>query len=203
MKFYTAPIAPNPLRVEYFMKEKNIYDKFEIINVELVEETKSNTHLNRNPLGQLPVLELDDGRFLSESRAICTYLEGIFPNPNLMGNDATERAFIEMSDRQMEFGVFYPLAQWVRHHHIGLSKLETVQIHEWGNINETRAKRAMGMVDISLGRNEFVAGENFTIADITLFCAINFARVMKYRAWEEFENIAKWRNKILERPSFK
>lgn len=203
MKFYTAPIAPNPLRVEFFMKEKGIYENFEIINVELAEESKSLEHLNRNRLGQVPVLELDDGRFLSESRAICTFLEGMCPNPNLMGNDYTECAFIEMADRQIEFGVFYPLTHWVRHIHPGLAKLENPQLFEWGNVNEARAKRALGMVDIMLGRHEYVAGDNFSIADITLYCAINFARVMKFRAWDEFENIANWRNKILERPAFK
>lgn len=203
MKFYTAPIAPNPLRVEIFMKEKNIYDNFEIINVELAQESKSEEHLSRNFMGLVPVLGLDDGRYLSESRAICTFLEGMYPEPNLMGKDYTERAFIEMADRQAEFGILFPIAQWVRHIHPGLANLEKPQVQEWGKVNEIRTKRAVGMADILLGRHEFLAGNDFTIADITLFCALNFARVVKYKAWEEFENIAKWRSKLLERPAFK
>lgn len=203
MKFYKAPIAPNPLRVEIFMKEKNIIDKFEFVDVELAEESKSDEHLKRNFLGQVPVLELDDGRFLSESRAICTFLEGLYPEPNLMGKDFDELAFVEMADRQIEHGIVYPIYHWVRHIHPGLGKLEKPQIEEWGHVNEARAKRAIGTFDIILANREFAAGDRFTIADITLYCGLNFARVVKFKAWEEFENIAKWRDKIIERPAFK
>jgi glutathione S-transferase len=203
MRFYTAPIAPNPLRVEIFMKEKQIQNQFEFINVELSQESKSSEHLKRNRLGQVPVLELDDGRFLSESRAICTYLEGLFPEPNLMGINFDDKAFIEMHDRQVEHGILYPIYHWVRHTHPGLAKLEGTQISEWAQINENRAKRAIGLIDIILANQEYVAGDNFTIADISLYCGINFARIVKFKAWEEFENIAKWREKLLQRESFK
>lgn len=203
MKLYVAKIAPNPLRVEYFLKEKGIYEDFEIIDVELANETKGDEHLKRNRLGQVPVLELNDGRFLSESRAICTFIEGIAPEHNLMGVDFEERAFIEMHDRQIEHGVLYPIFHWIRHIHPGLANLEKPQIEEWGRVNEVRTKKALGMVDVMLSKQEYVSGERFTIADITLFCGINFLRVVKYRAWEEFENINVWRDKILARPAFK
>lgn len=202
MKLYVAKIAPNPLRVEYFLKEKGIYQDFEIIDVELANETKGDEHLKRNRLGQVPVLELNDGRFLSESRAICTFIEGIAPDHNLMGVDFEERAFIEMHDRQIEHGVLYPIFHWIRHIHPGLANLEKPQIEEWGRVNESRTKKALGMVDVLLAKQEYVAGDRFTIADITLFCGINFLRVVKYKAWEEFENINIWRNKILTRPAF-
>ncbi len=202
MKLYVAKIAPNPLRVEYFLKEKGIYQDFEIIDVELANETKGDEHLKRNRLGQVPVLELNDGRFLSESRAICTFIEGIAPDHNLMGVDFEERAFIEMHDRQVEHGVLYPIFHWIRHIHPGLANLEKPQIEEWGRVNEARTKKALGMVDVLLAKQEYVAGDRFTIADITLFCGINFLRVVKYKAWEEFENINVWRNKILARPAF-
>ncbi len=203
MKFYKAPIAPNPLRVEIFMREKAIYDNFEHIDVELAQETKTDEHLSRNHLGQVPVLELDDGRFLAESRAICTYLEGLYPEPNLMGKDFEERAFIEMADRQIEHGILYPIYHWIRHIHPGLAKLEKPQVEEWGHVNEGRAKRAIGTFDIILANREYCAGDRFTIADITLYCGLNFARIVRYKAWEEFENIAKWHIKMLERGTFK
>lgn len=202
MKLYVAKIAPNPLRVEYFLKEKGIYQDFEIIDVELANETKGDEHLKRNRLGQVPVLELNDGRFLSESRAICAFIEGIAPDHNLMGVDFEERAFIEMHDRQIEHGVLYPIFHWIRHIHPGLANLEKPQIEEWGRVNESRTKKALGMVDVLLAKQEYVAGDRFTIADITLFCGINFLRVVKYKAWEDFENINIWRNKILARPAF-
>ena len=202
MKLYTSRFAPNGMRVEYFLKEKNIFDQFEIVQVELATEAKSETHLSRNSFGQVPVLELDDGRFLSESRAICSYIESQFQEPNLMGKDAVERAFIEMYDRQIEISLFFPIANWIRHSHIGLLNLENPQVPDWAASAQNKARKAVALIDAQLAKMPFVAGENYTIADITLYCALDFARLAKFRAWTEFENINKWRDHLLERPAF-
>ncbi len=203
MKLYSAKYAPNPLRVEVFLKEKGIFDQIEIIEVELAEEAKGQEHLTRNLLGQVPVLELDDGRFLSESRAICAYLEGLYPEPNLLGNGFEEAAFIEMYDRQIEHGLLYNVMQWVRHTHPGLAKLEKPQVAEWGASCEAKARRAAGIFDTGLAINQYAAGDRFTIADITLFSGLNFGRLVKFKAWEEYENIGRWYNELMERPAFK
>lgn len=202
MKLYTARFAPNPLRVEYFLKEKGIFDQVEKIEVELAEESKTPMHLSRNGLGQVPVLELDDGQFLSESRAICTYLEGQYPTPNLMGHDVTERAFIEMTDRQIELSLFFPIANWIRHSHPGLVNLEKPQVADWANSCALKAKKAAAYIDAQLSQKTYIGGDNFTISDITLYCAFDFARLAKYRAWDEHKNIARWRDLVLTRPAF-
>lgn len=202
MKLYTAKLAPNPLRVEIFLKEKGIFDTIEKIELELSSEAKSAEHRARNKLGLVPVLELDEGIFLSESRAICSYLEAIHPDPNLMGANALERAQIEMHDRQTELTYLFPLAGWVRHCHPGLAMLEKPQLPEWGNVCEARTRKMAKFIDRELSQRPYVAGDRFTIADITLYSAINFGRIVKFKPWDEFENINRWRENLLKRPSF-
>ena len=132
MKLYTAVRTPNPRRVEMFMAEKGI-TTIERIPVDLNNhEHKTPGFLACNPLGTVPVLELDDGRYLAESRAICTYLEALYPEPNLMGVDGQERAFIEMLDRQLEFYLFARIGNCVRHTHPGLAVLEQPQFPDFG-----------------------------------------------------------------------
>ena len=127
MKLHTSARAPNPRRVAMFMAEKNI------TNIELVlldlnnQQHHSAEFLAKSPLAKIPVLELDDGRMLGESRAICSYLEGLVPEPNLMGANFDERAFIEMSDRRVEFYLLGTIANWIRHSHPGLAPLEQPQ----------------------------------------------------------------------------
>src|SRR3990167_8155501 len=98
MKLYTAHRAPSPRRVLMFLVEKNI-SGLEMVHVDLNQgEHRTDDYLRKNPLAKVPALELDDGRVLTETRAICTYLEGLYPEPNLMGTNFDERAFIEMAD---------------------------------------------------------------------------------------------------------
>ena len=123
MKLYTSPRAPNPRRVMMFMAEKAITD-IALVTVDInAQAHKADAFRAINPLTTVPVLELDDGRVLSESRAICSWLEGRFPDVNLMGVDADERAFIEMADRRAEWYLLVPIAQVIRHTHPGLAPL--------------------------------------------------------------------------------
>ena len=202
MKLYTAKLAPNPRRVHLFLAEKGLYDSIERIELDLATQTKVPDHLGRNPLGLVPVLELDDGRFLTESRAICSYIEAIHPEPNLMGLIPEERAFIEMFDRRIEFGVLYPLANWVRHSHPGLAVLENPQIAQVADVASEKARDAMVWLDEDLSQRDYVAGNRFTIADITTFCALEFARLVKFKPWETYPNIARWRYQVKARPAF-
>ena len=203
MKLHIAPRAPNPRRVQMFIAEKGI-DGIETVDLNLVtNEHKSDAFRAKSPLATVPALELDDGRVLTESRAICTYLEGLAPEPNLMGVDATERAFIEMADRRIEFHLLGTSANCIRHPHPGLALLEQPQFPDFGAAQGQKMRGTARWLDGELARQPFVAGERFTIADITAFCALEFARgLMKFKPGEEgMAYLQAWRDRIAERAS--
>lgn len=202
MKLYTAPRAPNPRRVEMFIAEKGITG-IELVPLDLnAGQHKSVDALKRNPMAKVPVLELDDGRCLAESRAICTYLEALQPEPNLMGRDGEERAFIEMADRQVEFHFFVALMNCTRHTHPGFAVLEGRQFADYGAAQGERFREAARWLDETLAAQPYVAGQRFTIADITAFCALEFARLIKFKPGDAgFANLQAWRDRIAARPS--
>ena len=203
MKLYTSSRAPNPRRVLMFMAEKGIAD-IRLVQVDLGKgEHRDEAFMALNPMAQVPVLELADGRTLAETRAICTYLEGLYPNPNLMGEDFEERAFIEMMDRRCELQLFLRIANCIRHTHPGLAALEPRQFDDFGAAQGEKVRETAHWLDGVLADRDFVAGERFTIADITAFCALEFARgLMKFRPGEEgYVNLQRWRDRIAQRPS--
>lgn len=203
MKLYGCAFAPNPRRVNMFMAEKGIAG-IETVLLDLnAGEHKSVAFLAKNPLAKVPALELDDGRVLCETRAICTYLEGLYAAPNLMGEGFEERAFIEMADRRVELQLFMGIANCVRHTHPGLAPLEQPQFPEFGAAQGVKMREAAKWLDDELGRQPFVAGGRFTIADITAFCALEFGRgLMKFRPGAEgFVHLQAWRDRIAERAS--
>jgi glutathione S-transferase len=156
----------------------------------------------RNPMARVPVLELDDGRCLAESRAICTYLEGLYPEPNLMGVTAEERAFIEMADRQVEMYLLATIANFVRHTHPGLAVLENPQFPDFGAVQGERMLEAAGKFDAQLATRPWLAGDRFTIADITAFCGVEFARLVKFKPSDAgLMHLAAWRDRVAARPS--
>ena len=203
MKLYTSSRAPNPRRVLMFMAEKGITG-IQLVAVDLGrEEHRAPAFTDLNPMAQVPVLELDDGRTLAETRAICTYLEGLYPEPNLMGDGFEERAFIEMMDRRCELQLFLRIANAVRHTHPGLATLEQPQFADFGAAQAEKVRDTVRWLDGVLANRDYVAGDRFTIADITAFCALEFARgLMKFRPAEEgFANVQAWRDRLTERPS--
>jgi glutathione S-transferase len=186
-----------------FMAEKGI-EGIEAVNVDLnANEHKRDEFRARSPLAKVPVLELDDGRMLGETRAICTYLEGLWPEPNLMGVDATERAFIEMADRRIELYLLGGIANCIRHTHPGLAVLEQPQFPDFGRSQGDKVREVARWLDGELARQPFVAGDRFTVADITAFCAVEFARgLMKFKPAEEgLPALQAWRDRIAARPS--
>ena len=202
MKLYTATRAPNPRRVDMFIAEKGIagIDR-EPVDLNAGEHTTP-AFAARNPMTRVPVLELDDGRYLAESRAICTYLEGRYPEPNLMGVTSEERAFIEMADRQAEFHLLATVANVVRHTHPGLATLERPQFPDFGAAQGRKLLDIAGRFDTLLATRPWIAGERFTIADITAFCAIEFARLARFKPADAgLERLAAWRDRVAERPS--
>lgn len=203
MKLYTSSFAPNPRRVSIFLAEKGISD-IDTVLIDLATGAhRDPAFLAKNPLARVPVLELDDGRVLCESRAICSYLEVLHPQPNLMGTDGEERAFIEMADRRVELHLFFAIANCVRHTHPGLAVLEQPQFADFGAAQADKAREAARWLDGELARQPWVAGERFTIADITAWCALEFGRgLMKFRPGDEgLAHLEAWRARMAERPS--
>ena len=206
MKLYLSQRAPNPRRVTMFIAEKGVerFARFERIAVDLnAGQHRSPDFLAKSPLAKVPALEWPDGRVLTETRAICTWLEGQAPEPNLMGRDVEERAFIEMADRRIEWGLLLAVANCIRHTHPGLAPLENPQFREFGESQGLKVREVARWLDRELSARPFMAGERFTIADITAFCALEFARgLMRFRPGDEgMPHLQAWRDRTAERPS--
>ena len=205
MKLFTSHRAPNPRRVLMFLAEKGI-SGIEMVEINLgKDEHQSAAFRQKSPLAKVPALELDDGRVLTETRAICTYLEGLYPQPNLMGVDSEERAFIEMADRRVEFYLFGGFANCIRHTHPGLAALEQPQFADFGRSQGDKVRELAKWFDTLLTEQPWMAGSRFTIADITAFCALEFARgLMKYVPGENgLAALQTWRDRVNERTSAK
>ena len=203
MKLFSAHRAPNPRRVLMFLAEKGI-SGIEVVHVDLnAGAHRTADFLAKSPLAKVPALELDDGRVLTETRAICTYLEGLHPEPNLMGVDATERAFIEMADRRVELTLLLQIANAIRHTHPGLAALEQPQFADFGRSQADKMLETAQVFDQLLQQQEWMAGARFSIADITAFCALEFARgLMKFTpARNGLNALQAWRDKVAARPS--
>jgi glutathione S-transferase len=203
MKLYVAPYAPNPRRVVMFLAEKGVTD-IEMVWLDLPKgEHRDEGFRSKSPLAQLPALELDDGRTLTESRAICGYLESLYPEPNLMGRDPFECAEIEMWDRRAELLMAMPLMMWVRHGSPVLAAVEREQTPEVAAYYQTQAMRIAAWFDRELANKPWIAGERFTIADITVACGIDFAKMMRWRPGDDLPNLKRWRAAFGERPAGK
>jgi glutathione S-transferase len=202
MLLYHTERAPNPMRVKGFLAEKGLWDAFPKVEVSLIGgEHRTPEFREKSPFAQVPALELDDGMVLTESRAIQTYLESVHPEPNLMGVDGRERALIEMWDRRMEMLVMLPVAFWVRHGHPAMAALENPQSAEWAGMNEQRTARMLDRVDSHLGSSDFVVPGRFSVADITLWATLGFARIMKFDAFAGRPGLAAWKARMKDRPA--
>ena len=202
MRLFTSPRAPNPRRVLMFLHEKGITG-IDFVPMDLnAGEHKAAAYRAKVPVARVPALELADGRVLSETRAICSYLEGLHPAPNLMGEDFEERAFIEMHDRRVEWYWLLPIANCVRHTHPGLAALEQPQSPDFGHAQGAKVRESARWLDDPLAAQPWVAGERFTIADITAFCALEFAKLMKFSPGAEgFAALQAWRDRVAGRES--
>ncbi len=202
MKLYDSFRAPNPRRVRWVMAEKGAQN-IEIIDVDLFKgEHKTPDYRDKAGLPHVPALELDDGTTITESLAICRYLESVYPEPNLFGRDAKETAVIEMWTRRAEMMVGNPLMQAVRHSHPALAALET-QVPEVAENNRMVGERSLRLFDEQLGKHPFIAGDRITMADIVAIVGVEFARMVKFRLPEELSNLTRWRETMLARDAAK
>jgi len=202
MLLYHDPRAANPRRVRVFLAEKGVaYDTIEVslaASAHLTPEFRK-----KNPVQLLPVLELEDGRVLRESMAICRFIEEQVPEPNLFGADAWERAQIEQWNRHAEFELLYPITQVFRNTH-AYWQGRIRQAPEFGEIMRERVATRFDWLDQELGGRAFFAGDRFTVADITALCAIDFGKVSKIRIDPATHpNLAAWHARVSARPSAK
>ena len=199
MKLWSAAVAPNPRRVEIYLMEKGI--EVETENVDLGAKANYEPEfVAKNPLARVPVLELDDGTFLAESKAICRYFEETHPEPPLLGSDIQERALIEMWDRRMESELMGNITGAFRHlHPYWDGRIE--QIPAYGEICKKNAEDRMAWLDGELADRNYIAGDRFTLADITAICAFGIGRVAKIRIPEELKNLTEWNERMSARDS--
>ena len=201
MKLHDSKLAPNPRRVRMFLAEKGI--QVPLVNVDIAKaENRQPPFLAKNPMGGVPVLELDDGTCISESVAICRYFEGVQPEPPLMGVDAKDRALVEMWNRRMELELFGPIAQVFRNTH-EFFKGRIEQVPAWGEACRRVAEKRLEWLDRELASREFVAGDCFTIADITALVGIDFGRITKTSIQPGQKHLERWHETVSARPSAK
>jgi glutathione S-transferase len=199
VKLWSAQVAPNPRRTVIYLMEKGI--EVETVNINLgAKENYGPNFVAKNPLARVPVLEFDDGSCLAESKAICRYFEEIHPEPPLLGTDARDCAFVEMWDRRMEFELMGNMTGAFRHSHpYWEGRIE--QVPTYGDICRRNAEEKMAWLDGELADRECIAGDTFTIADITAICAFGIGRVAKIRIPEELTHLAAWHERTSARPS--
>ncbi len=199
MHLYTQSASPNGQRVSIFMKEKGIELPTSEIDLRAAENL-SEDYRSKNPFGRVPVLELDNGMFLSESQAICKYLEGLHPQPNLFGENFEEAAIIEMWSRRVELNVLMPVAQAFRNI-TGFFKDREKTVPEWGEVSAEVAQASVSLFNDHLATSTYLAGERFTIPDMTLAITLGFAKNVGQDLFGT-EHIDRWYQLVNERPSF-
>jgi glutathione S-transferase len=203
VKLYSFPSAPNPRRVQIFAAEKKL--QLEVVNVDLRGgETKTPEFLSKNPSGKIPVLELADGTCIAETIAICRYLESLAPNPNLFGENPLEIALIEARHRHIEFELHQSIgAAWVNGPIVAAAGLvEPIEAQRLRGAGLTR--KYYERMNKELSDGGYVAGERFTVADISALCMIDFASALvDLKPSAELTNLWTWHAAVSARPSVK
>lgn len=202
MLLYHDLRAPNPRRVRIFLAEKGV--AYDTIEVEIAtSQNLSPEFRKKNPLALLPVLELADGKILRESMAISRYVEELYPEPNLLGENTWERAVIEQWNRHAEFELLVPIAQLFRNTHpFWTGRIR--QCPEYGDMMREVLAHRFDFFNGELAHRPYVAGDRFTVADITALCALDFAKISKLRIEAAIHpNLAAWYERVNQRPSVK
>lgn len=203
MKVYDIEGFPNPARVRIALAEKGVLDQVEFITVDVMNgEHRQADFLAKNPDAGVPVLELDSGITISECTAITEYIDHTFPGISLTGTTPTQRAITHMFQRRAESKVLDAVAIYFHHATDGLGPdLETDQNKVWGEKQKIIALSGMEYFNGVLSKTNYVAGNAFTMADITLFAGLAFADFAKIDIPTELEHLTKWRNSVAQRPS--
>ncbi len=198
---YDAPLpAPNPRRVRIYLAEKGLSVAIHSLSI-VAGEHKGDEFVAKYPPGQLPVLALDDGRMIGESVAICRYFEALHPEPPLFGTDPVSIAEIDMWMRRVEFTLMMPIANIWRHSHPFTARVVKPQYKEFGESNRPHAVGAMRRFDAVLEGRAYLAGDQYSMADILLLTTIDFATFIGAGMPDDMPALAAWHARISARPS--
>jgi len=200
MKLYDYEGFASPRRVRMFLAEKGIEIPRVQVDV-LGGELRSPEYLSKNPDGVLPLLELDNGEYISETVAISRYFEENHPQIPLMGTTAKEKVMIEMWQRRVENSLTNTVATYFHHATEGLGEPDRYRNKEWGEKNRGKAISAMNQLNRQLAENKFVAGDKFSIADITALCTIDFAVDVNIPMPDECNHLSRWYAEVSQRQS--
>ena len=202
MKLYDSKAAPNPRRARIFLAEKGITLPVEQVDI-MAKQHLTAEYAAINPLQRMPALELDDGTIISESIAICRYFEVLQPEPPLFGVGAKDIALVEMWNRRAELNLFFPVAHVFRHTHPAMKELEVPQVPAWAEANRPRIADFLRILDHELQSRPFIAGERYTVADITALCAVDFMKPARVAMPDDLANVKRWHAEVAARPSAK
>ena len=200
MLLYDGGRAANPRRVRIFLAEKGIDVPLKPVDMAGFEH-RSDEITALNPFQRLPVLELDDGTVLSESVAICRYFEELQPEPPLMGTDPLDAAIVDMWNRRMEMHLLANVMNAFRHCHPAMKDWEVPQVPAFGEASGPKALKTMEFLDAELAKRSFVAGERYTIADITALVAFDMLKIARIARPDHLQNLMRWLGEVSSRPS--
>jgi len=200
MKLYDGGRAPNPRRTRIFLAEKGIKLPLEPIDLGAMQH-RSAAYAAVNPIQRVPALELDDGTVITESIAICRYFEELQPDPPLFGRGALEVARVEMWNRRLELHFLFPVSHVFRNSHPAMKEMEVPQVPAWAEANKPRVLEFIALLDRELVGRPFVAGDKFTVADITGLVAVDFMKPAKLAVPDELKNLKRWHAEVSARPS--
>lgn len=200
MKLYDSKMAPNPRRTRIFLAEKGITVPAEQIDI-TAKQHKTPEYTAINPFQRMPSLVLDDGTVITESIAICRYFETVQPEPALFGKGAKDIALVEMWNRRAENNFFANVVAVFRHLHSAMKELEIPQVPEWAEANKPRVTWFLELLDKELGKREYVAGDKFSVADITALVSYDFMKPARLPVPEGLSNVQRWHKAVSSRPS--
>lgn len=192
--------APNPRRVRVYLSEKGLTVPTQKVDMGALGHREEEI-ARRNPLKRLPVLELDDGTILTESIAICRYFEALNPDPPLFGTGPLDTALVEMWNRRAELMLLAAVTAVFRHQHPAMADWEVPQVPEWGEANKSRVEEFLRFLDAELAQRPFIAGERYTVADITAMIAVDFMKPARLQVPEDCPNLQRWHGEVSGRPS--
>ncbi len=202
MKLYSSKLAPSPLKVLIFLKEKGIFDQVEVIDLDLGKlEHKTPEYKAIAPNSRVPALKLDDDTIILETTAICRYLESLYPEPNLFGENPIEIASIEMWYSRVTYELVVPLMHGFRHTHPHMSQMEN-QNQEYGLAQRELAVKSLDAYDKIIASREYIAGERFTYADIQMVTSLQFLVRLNRLDINDYENLNDYINQVSSRSSF-
>ena len=202
MKLYSSKLAPSPLKVLIFLKEKRIFDQVEVIDLDLGKlEHKTPEYKAIAPNSRVPALKLDDDTIILETTAICRYLESLYPEPNLFGENPIEIASIEMWYSRVTYELVVPLMHGFRHTHPHMSQMEN-QNQEYGLAQRELAVKSLDVYDKIIASREYIAGERFTYADIQMVTSLQFLVRLNRLDINDYENLNDYINQVSSRSSF-